>query len=151
MAFIYFLIGILPCEDRHGGLYPNVDLSIWLRSCIKEVVQPKKGKLTGLIPAWLKGDLLMNGPGKFYFGQDVFQHLFDGSALVQKFAISEGEVHYQCRYIRTKSFEQNLLHNAIKCNEFATNALQDNNINIKGWVSSCHTKKFSKLFSAIHI
>ena len=47
--------GVLPCEDRHGGLYPNVDLSIWLRSCLDEVVQPKKAwKLTGLIPTWLK-------------------------------------------------------------------------------------------------
>ena len=24
-------IGILPCEGRDGGFYPNVDISIWLR------------------------------------------------------------------------------------------------------------------------
>lgn len=23
--------GILPCEGRNGGFYPNVDISIWLR------------------------------------------------------------------------------------------------------------------------
>ena len=74
----------------------------------------------------------MNGPGKFYFGQDVFQHLFDGSALIQKFGISNGEVHYQCRYLRTKSFVQNIQKRAISRNEFATNASQDNNIHHKG-------------------
>jgi carotenoid isomerooxygenase len=122
-------LGILPCEDRHGGHYPNVDLSIWLRSCIEEVAKPKKAKkLTGVVPMWLKGDLLQNGPGKFYFGNDVFQHLFDGSALVQKFAIRNGKIHYQCRFLRTKSFEANLKNNAIMMNEFATNAHNDNRI-----------------------
>ncbi len=29
-------IGVLPCEPRQGGLYPRVDLSIWLRSCVEE-------------------------------------------------------------------------------------------------------------------
>ena len=85
-----------------------------------------------------QGDLLMNGPGKFYFGQDVFQHLFDGSALIQKFGISNGEVHYQCRYLRTKSFVQNIQKKAISRNEFATNASQDNNIHHKGLTGFTH-------------
>ena len=36
--------------------------------------------------------LVQNGPGKFSFGPDVFQHLFDGSALLQKenFNITSG-------------------------------------------------------------
>ena len=109
-------IGVLPCEDRKDGLYPNVDLSIWLRSCIEEVIVPKKGQLVvknaekdgipGGIPVWLRGDLMMNGPGKFYFGTDVFQHLFDGSAIVQKYAIAEdGQVYYQSQFLKTKSFK----------------------------------------------
>ena len=101
-------LGVLPCEERHGGIYPQVDLSIWLRSCIEEVVSPKRGQLNGHVPTWLKGELMMNGPGKFYFGQDIFQHLFDGSALVQKFSIEKGQVYYQCRFLRTKSFLENL-------------------------------------------
>ena len=120
-------LGVLPCEDRQGGLYPQVDLSIWLRSCIEEVVTPTgPQKLNGLVPKWLKGELMMNGPGKFYFGQDIFQHLFDGSALVQKFSIENGEIYYQCRFLRTKSFLENLKANAITRNEFATNAQSDN-------------------------
>ena len=119
-------LGVLPCEERHGGIYPQVDLSIWLRSCIEEVVSPKRGQLNGHVPTWLKGELMMNGPGKFYFGQDIFQHLFDGSALVQKFSIEKGQVYYQCRFLRTKSFLENLKAKAITRNEFATNAQSDN-------------------------
>ena len=49
----------------------------------------------------------MNGPGKFYYGSDVFQHLFDGSALIQKYAIAkDGQVYYQCKFLRSKSFIQ---------------------------------------------
>ena len=69
LKFAFFFSGVLPCEDRKDGLYPNVDLSIWLRSCFEEVNKPLKGKLTSPIPSWIKGSLLMNGPGKFYFGQ----------------------------------------------------------------------------------
>lgn len=78
-------LGVLPCQGREGGLYPNLDLAVWMRSCTKEVDVPVEGKVSGLVPSWLNGTLLQNGPGKFYFGQqDVFKHLFDGSALIQK-------------------------------------------------------------------
>ena len=94
-------------EQLHCTFFFQVDLAIWLRSCIDEVSVPKRGQLIGRIPKWVKGDLLMNGPGKFYYGTDVFQHLFDGSALIQKYAIAEdGEVYYQCKFLRTKSFVQ---------------------------------------------
>ena len=45
--------GVLPCEDP--GYFPNVDLSIWLRSCIKEEDTPTIGKISGIIPEWLHG------------------------------------------------------------------------------------------------
>ena len=35
---------ILPCDDRVGGLYPNVDISIWLRTCQEENIKPVRGK-----------------------------------------------------------------------------------------------------------
>jgi hypothetical protein len=62
-------LGVLPCEPRDGGMYPKVDLAIWLRSCIKEVSVPIEGQVRGTIPKWISGELLQNGPGKFYFGQ----------------------------------------------------------------------------------
>jgi len=114
--------GILPCQERAGGYYPLVDMSIWLRSCTHEVTDPVLGKVTGTIPEWLEGNFLQNGPGKFYFGaNDVFNHLFDGSALVQKYVVRNGQVSYQCRYLRTNSFKNNLSSGRIVSTEFGTN------------------------------
>ena len=48
---------------------------------------------------------MQNGPGKFSFGTDVFKHLFDGSALVRKFKIADGEVSYQCQFVKTESYK----------------------------------------------
>ena len=53
----------------------------------------------GEIPEWLEGRLIQNGPGKFSFGNDVFNHLFDGSALLQQFSIKNGEATYMCRCV----------------------------------------------------
>ena len=102
-------------------------------------------RTTGTIPPWLEGNFLQNGPGKFYFGaNDVFQHLFDGSALVQKyigeksksndtfmhvscyikfvsFAVRNGQVSYQCRFLRTNSFKNNMAAGRITGAEFGTN------------------------------
>ena len=64
-----------------------------------------KGRREGTIPAWISGSLVQNGPGKFYFGSSVFQHLFDGSALVRKFCISQGEVSYQCQFVKSQSYK----------------------------------------------
>ena len=49
--------------------------------------------------------LVQNGPGKFSFGSAVFRHLFDGSALVRKFNIADGEVSYQCQFVKTESYK----------------------------------------------
>ena len=150
-------LGILPCNGREGGYYPNVDISIWLRkifkkilwlpitvtidametrrqtdhicssflsnlnwltdcwptgflkksprTCLEENYQPVRGRREGIIPAWISGSLVQNGPGKFYFGSSVFHHLFDGSALVRKFCINQGEVTYQCQFVKTQSYK----------------------------------------------
>ena len=48
---------------------------------------------------------------------------------MQKYAIHEdGQVYYQCRFLRTKSFKSNLEANGICRNEFATNACNDNRL-----------------------
>ena len=62
-------------------------------------------KRYGTIPHWIKGSFVQNGPGNFTFGSDVFRHLFDGSALVRKFNIADGNVTYQCKFVKTESFK----------------------------------------------
>ena len=75
------------------------------RSCQEENMKPLLGNKYGLIPNWINGSLVQNGPGKFSFGSDVFKHLFDGSALVRKFKIADGEVSYQCQFVKTESYK----------------------------------------------
>ena len=97
-----------------------MDISIWLRSCQEETQHPTIGIRTGDIPDWLSGSLVQNGPGKFSFGSDVYKHLFDGSALIQKFEVSGGEVTYQCKFVRTEAFKKNSEAGKIVVPEFGT-------------------------------
>ncbi len=53
--------------------------------------------MSGEIPSWLCGSLLMNGPGKSSYGGRPVGHLFDGSALLHKYAVEKGRAYYQCR------------------------------------------------------
>ncbi|XP_075238182.1 neither inactivation nor afterpotential B isoform X2 [Lycorma delicatula] len=68
-------------------LYPGCDVSVWLRSCKKEILEPITGVTKGKIPNWLKGTLLRNGPGSLQVGNENFQHLFDGSALIHRISV----------------------------------------------------------------
>lgn len=63
-------------------LYPNCDLSVWLRSCDEEVVTPLDGTTTGTIPAWINGKLFRNGPGKLHYQKQTVKHLFDAAGLL---------------------------------------------------------------------
>ena len=112
--------GVLPCKGRDDGLYPQVDISIWVRSSQEDTSHPVPGHRSGDIPCWLNGSLVQNGPGKFSFGSDVYKHLFDGSALVQKFEVSGGEVTYQCKFVRTEAFKKNSEAGKIVSPEFGT-------------------------------
>ena len=74
----------------------------------------------GRIPPWLNGSLYRNGPGKYEFGKDTFEHIFDPSAIVQQFVIREGEVFYNSRYVESSHYKQNLAKNAIVNPEIGT-------------------------------
>lgn len=71
-------------SDDSIDYYPNVDNSVWMRSCEQEVIQPINGKVSGHLPSWLKGTLLRNGPGSLKVGEQRFDHLFDSLALVHR-------------------------------------------------------------------
>ncbi|XP_013185217.1 carotenoid isomerooxygenase [Amyelois transitella] len=106
-------------------LYPNCDANVWLRSCEEEVTEPLEGKITGEIPSWLQGTLLRNGPGSLKVGSMRFQHLFDSSALLHRFAIHDGSVTYQCRFLRSNTFKKNRAADRIVVTEFGTKAVPD--------------------------
>ncbi|XP_075974072.1 neither inactivation nor afterpotential B [Anticarsia gemmatalis] len=109
-------------EDK---LYPNCDASVWLRSCEEEVSEPLEGELEGEVPSWLRGTLLRNGPGSLKVGSMRFDHLFDSSALLHRFAIDDGNVTYQCRFLRTNTLRKNRAANRIVVTEFGTKSVPD--------------------------
>ncbi|XP_017759905.1 PREDICTED: carotenoid isomerooxygenase isoform X1 [Eufriesea mexicana] len=112
-------------EEKKENYFPNCDASVWMRSCKKEVIEPITGELTGKIPSWLKGTLLRNGPGSLQVGEYSFNHLFDSSALLHRFAIVNGNVTYQCRFVQTDVYKKNNAAQRIVVTEFGTKAVPD--------------------------
>lgn len=96
-----------------------------MRSCDVEVTEPIQGVVTGHIPAFLNGTLLRNGPGSLKVGSSTFNHLFDSSALLHRFAIQDGQATYQCRFIQTETYKKNKAANRIVVTEFGTSAVPD--------------------------
>ena len=70
-------------EDQED-CYPNCDISIWLRNCGSETIEPIKGISFGSIPDWISGCLYRNGPGKQRYDRQSVNHLFDASGLLHK-------------------------------------------------------------------
>lgn len=70
--------------DKKLNLYPNCDISVWQRTCEEEITIPIFGTVTGMIPKWLNGFLLRNGPGSMQVGDQKYEHVFDGDALIHK-------------------------------------------------------------------
>lgn len=112
-------------EEDKGNYFPNCDCSVWMRSCKEEVIEPIAGVVTGSIPSWLKGTLLRNGPGSLQVGEYAFNHLFDSSALLHRFAICNGKVTYQCRFVQTDVYRKNKAAQRIVVTEFGTKAVPD--------------------------
>ncbi|XP_046674847.1 carotenoid isomerooxygenase-like [Homalodisca vitripennis] len=112
-------------QETGEPLYPNYDTSTYMRNCEKEILEPIHGKTTGTIPSWLRGTLLRNGPGRLKFGDSTYQHFFDGSALLHRFAIHNGEITYQTRFLDTCAYRKNRAANRIVVGEFGTRAIPD--------------------------
>lgn len=87
--------------------------------------KPIDGKVTGDIPSWVKGSLYRNGPGLFEFGEDKYNHLFDGMAMFQRFHISNKKVTYQSRYLQSDTYKKNMAAQRIVVNEFGTAKTSD--------------------------
>ncbi|KAJ8397211.1 hypothetical protein AAFF_G00440450 [Aldrovandia affinis] len=79
----------------------------------------------GHIPAWISGNFLRNGPGKFEFGNKSYNHWFDGMALMHQFKIQGGEVTYKSRFLQSTSYQTNSEHNRIVMCEFGTLSVPD--------------------------
>uniref|UniRef100_A0A672I6H5 Uncharacterized protein n=1 Tax=Salarias fasciatus TaxID=181472 RepID=A0A672I6H5_SALFA len=69
---------------------------------VEETPEPISTNITGTIPRWISGNFLRNGPGKFEIGNQMFNHWFDGMALMHQFKISNGQVTYKSPLLPTK-------------------------------------------------
>ncbi|NXX47066.1 BCDO2 oxygenase, partial [Tricholaema leucomelas] len=92
---------------------------------VEETPQPITAKIKGHIPKWINGNLLRNGPGKFEFGEENFNHWFDGMALLHQFQLENGAVTYRSKFLQSNSYLTNSQHNRIVVSEFGTLAMPD--------------------------
>ncbi|XP_023942472.2 carotenoid isomerooxygenase [Bicyclus anynana] len=106
-------------------LYPNYDMGIWFRTCDEEVTEPLQGKLSGTIPSWIQGTLLRNGPGCKKIGDCEYQHVFDGLAIIHRFAVKDGRATYQSKFLHTDVYKKNTAAKRIVVTEFGTKAVPD--------------------------
>ncbi|XP_058811653.1 carotenoid isomerooxygenase isoform X3 [Topomyia yanbarensis] len=112
-------------DEQKKDYYPNCDVNVWLRSCEQEIVEPIVGEVIGVIPDWLNGSLLRNGPGSLKVGDMTFNHLFDSSALLHRFNVENGQVSYQCRFLKSDAYKKNTAAKRIVVTEFGTKAVPD--------------------------
>ncbi|WP_306357933.1 MULTISPECIES: carotenoid oxygenase family protein [unclassified Nocardia] len=69
-----------------------------------EVPQEVTLRVSGAIPAELRGTLYRNGPARWESGGFRAGHPFDGDGLVSKFVIDDGAVRFRSRYVRTPKY-----------------------------------------------
>ncbi|KAM4616236.1 beta-carotene 15, 15-dioxygenase 2, like isoform 2-T2 [Polymixia lowei] len=92
---------------------------------VEETPEPIPTTIKGTIPSWINGSFLRNGPGKFEFGQDRYVHWFDGMAMMHRFRVSDGDVTYSSRFLRSDSYVLNSKADRIVVSEFGTMAMPD--------------------------
>jgi carotenoid cleavage dioxygenase-like enzyme len=60
--------------------------------------------LSGRLPAWLTGSLVRVAPARWDVGERTLNHWFDGFAMLHRFQISDGNVSYANKFLRTESY-----------------------------------------------
>jgi len=74
----------------------------------------------GVVPAWLSGSLLRNGPAQFEVGQQPYRHWFDGLAMLHRFTFNQGEVSYANKFLHSPAYTKAKETGKISYSEFAT-------------------------------
>jgi carotenoid cleavage dioxygenase-like enzyme len=76
-------------------------------------------EVEGVIPHWLKGELIRNGPGQVRVDKPM-KHWFDGLAMLHRFAILDGTVSYRSRFIKCRAYTAAQQEGRISYSDFAT-------------------------------
>ncbi|OXB68152.1 UNVERIFIED_CONTAM: hypothetical protein H355_010658, partial [Colinus virginianus] len=115
----------LPGPSEEQFSLPTLQCISPLLQTVEETREPIPAKIKGYIPEWINGNLLRNGPGKFEFGEEKYNHWFDGMALLHQFQLKSGTVTYQSKFLQSNSYLTNNQHNRIVVSEFGTLAMPD--------------------------
>ncbi|KAJ7337238.1 Retinoid isomerohydrolase [Desmophyllum pertusum] len=91
-----------------------------LYQTVKEQVKPVEAQIDGVIPPWLNGSLLRNGPAMYEVGPEAYKHWFDGLGMLQNFKMENGKVTYCSRYLRSQAFVRAEARRGIAYAEFGT-------------------------------
>ncbi|XP_078257680.1 beta,beta-carotene 15,15'-dioxygenase-like [Rhinoraja longicauda] len=91
----------------------------------RETPEAIKAEIQGEIPKWLHGILIRNGPGIHKIGDTIYNHWFDGLALLHSFTFQNGEVFYRSKYLQSDTYKKNIEANRIVVSEFGTMAYPD--------------------------
>ncbi|NIM95833.1 MAG: beta-carotene 15,15'-monooxygenase [Anaerolineales bacterium] len=87
----------------------------------EQEIQVEELPMIGLLPEWLIGTLIINGPGKFEIGEERYSHWFDGLAMLRRFSFRGGKVAYVNRFLRSRGFMDSMRSGQIRYEQFGTN------------------------------
>lgn len=85
---------------------PSYDWKLGWKSVENDSFAPLNMKVHGNIPNAISGVYFRNGPAKLERDNVHYQHWFDGDGMVQKFAISNGQVNHSGQYVHTHKYKQ---------------------------------------------
>lgn len=74
----------------------------------------------GVLPGWLHGRLLLNGPARWTLPQGALKHWFDGYAMVHRLLIGDGVVRYRSRFAQSEVYRASLAAGRPVTGEFGT-------------------------------
>lgn len=64
--------------------------------------------VSGQLPDWLRGRLLLNGPALWELPQGAYRHWFDGLAMLHAIRFEAGGVHYRSRFLQSQDYLESI-------------------------------------------
>ena len=119
MKFFFFLSHIYAHQtDDNFAFTENV--SGFLRT-VDEFFDPiQAAEISGSIPDWISGSFYRVGPGKYEYGDDKYNHVFDPSAIVKRLHVKDKNVFFQRQFINSTHRAANVAEDRIVFAELGT-------------------------------
>lgn len=97
-----------------GPLPPKDELPLFMTLDEKNHMEkPVEPVITGDVPNWLTGSLYRNGSGIYHMGNDSWNHLFDGFAVIHRWTVHDGKVTFQQSILDSDHYKKCVKHNRL--------------------------------------